>query len=87
MLKDTNNNSRIAKLYLAQTFVKITNYFVVGRNVPSLYEIFGPVQENTVWRSRTDGKMINLYRETHVTSGNTQGRLRWLGQVERMTDK
>jgi hypothetical protein len=31
-----------------------------------LKNIFDPVEENSVWRIRTDQELINLYRETDI---------------------
>jgi hypothetical protein len=60
-----------------------------GENTLGIWErkIFGPVQENCVWRIRTDQLFINLYRKPDIISEIRKRRLRWLGHVERMSEE
>jgi hypothetical protein len=51
-----------------------------------LRRIFGPAKENGVWKIRTNQELMALYREPDIISGIIKGRLRWLGQVERMPE-
>ena len=57
----------------------------MGRKI--LRRIFGPVQENCVWRIRTSQELINLYRDPDIVSEIRKGRLIWLGLVERMSEE
>ena len=42
------------------------------------------MEENGVWRSRTNQEIQQLYDETTIVAVIKQGRLRWAGHVERM---
>ena len=52
-----------------------------------LRKIFGPVQENGVWRIRYNEEVYNIYNEPNIMKTIKIGRLRWAGHVERMSDE
>ena len=49
-----------------------------------LRNIYGPIQENGVWRSRTNQEILHLYNESTIVTVIKQSRLRWAGHLERM---
>ena len=49
-----------------------------------LRNIYGSIQENGVWRSRTNQELLHLYNESTIVAVIKQNRLRWAGHLERM---
>jgi hypothetical protein len=46
-----------------------------------LRKIYGPIEENSIWRSRYDHELYELYNELDITKVIKSGRLRWMGHL------
>jgi hypothetical protein len=52
-----------------------------------LRKIYGPVQENELWRVRRNDKLETIIKgENIVRFIKCQKKIRWLGHIERMQD-
>ena len=49
--------------------------------------IFGPVEENGIWRKRYNHELYSLYKEPDVVKLIKSSRLEWVGQVLRASDQ
>jgi hypothetical protein len=48
--------------------------------------IYGPVNDNGIWRTRYGNELYTFYDELDVVKVIKIGRLRWLGQLFRMQE-
>ena len=52
-----------------------------------LKNIFGPMCVAGYWRNRTNGEVREFYGELDIVTELKEGRLRWLGHVEWMSEE
>jgi hypothetical protein len=52
-----------------------------------LRNVFGPICVAGNWRRRTNEEVKQLNGELDIVIGIKEGRLRWLGHVERMSEE
>jgi hypothetical protein len=51
-----------------------------------LRKIYGPAYDNGIWRIRTNKELMALYQELDIVAEIKKPRLRWVDQVERMSE-
>ena len=51
-----------------------------------LRRIYGGVLDTEMWRMRTNA-LYDLYKESNIVTAIKQGRIRWTGHVQRMTEE
>jgi hypothetical protein len=51
-----------------------------------LTKIYGPVNDNGIWRIRTNKELMALYQELDIVAEIKKARSRWLGHVDRMSE-
>jgi hypothetical protein len=48
--------------------------------------IYGPINDNDIWRTRYNNKLYMLYNEFDIVKVTKIGRFRWLGHLFRMQE-
>ena len=52
-----------------------------------LRRIYGGVLDAGMWRMRTNAELYELHKEPDIVTVIKQGRIRWAGHVQRMTEE
>jgi hypothetical protein len=50
-------------------------------------KMYGPIQENGIWRKRCNHELYNLYNDVEISKKAKISRMKWAGHVLRMNDE